>query len=87
MLPRPSYAPGSNWESNGSLNEVSKGVAEVAARDAAAAATASADLKRASSMAPTEVSSLLVRLIKAVAKRFGIQITNTFYFREVEGAC
>lgn len=59
---------------------MSKGLAEMTA----AAATASTDLKRVSSKAPTEVGSLLVGLIEAVANRVGIQITNTFYFWKVE---
>lgn len=60
-------------------NEVGKGLAEVAAREAAAAAaaaTASLGFNGTANIAPKEVGSLLVRLIEAVAGRFGVQVTE-----------
>lgn len=69
-------------------NEVGKGLAEVAAREAAAAAAAvaareaaaaaaaSASFHGTANIAPKEVGNLLVRLIEAVAGRFGVQVTE-----------
>lgn len=54
--------------------EVGKGLAEVAARQAAAAAGASA--ANGGTLGAKEVGGLLVRLIEAVATRFGIQVTE-----------
>lgn len=59
--------------------EVGKGLAEVAAREAAKAAAAgatSAGFRGTANMAPKEVGGLLVRLIEAVAGRFGVQVTE-----------
>lgn len=58
--------------------EVGKGLTEVAAREAAAAAaaTASAGFRSATNVAPKEMGNLLVRLVEAVAARFGVQVTE-----------
>lgn len=58
--------------------EVGKGLTEVAAREAAAAAaaTASAGFRSATNAAPKEMGNLLVRLVEAVAARFGVQVTE-----------
>lgn len=62
-------------------NEVGKGLAEVAAREAAAAAAAAAAATASvrlsdSYIVPKELGNLLVRLIEAVAGRFGVQVTE-----------
>ncbi|PJO38623.1 peptidase [Delftia acidovorans] len=56
-------------------SEVGKGLAEAAAR-ATAGATTSAGLKASGGITPQEVGGLLVRLIEAVAGRFGVQVTE-----------
>jgi hypothetical protein len=58
--------------------EVGRGLAEVATRQAAAtaSATVSAGFRGAGNVAPKDVGGLLVRLIEAVAGRFGVQVTE-----------
>jgi len=56
-------------------NEVGKGLAEVAARQTPVAVASLGSLG-VSNIAPKDVGRVLVRLIEAVASRFGVQVTE-----------